>query len=371
MLEDLIRPIIRNFTPYQWELSTAEVARRFNLDPAQVLRYDTNTSPFLPFEFKERLAEYGAAIPTVNEYGDASYAGLRVDLARYHSCSPEQVVIGAGADELIDMVAKLCLNNGDRAIISGPTYPVYELASDLMGAVTYNVRRGPAPYFEIDIEEVARVALEQSAKVVWICNPNNPTATANPVADIERLLQLLNGRCAVAIDEAYAEFWQQSALPLVQHWPNLMIVRTFSKAFSLAGARVGCIIAQAETAEYLNRVRPPNSVSNLSVTMARSALQPDALAEMRRRVAVILEEKARFVAELSRLTEEVYPSVANFVLARIGSPEKSEQVAEALLEKGIVVRRPGSMPGHFRLTVRLPEENNRLLEALKAAISPI
>jgi histidinol-phosphate aminotransferase len=303
----------------------------------------------------------------VNEYGDASYAGLREDLARYHNCAPEQVVIGAGADELIDMIAKLFLNNGDQAITSGPTYPVYALASEVMGAVMLEVPRGPAPDFGVNAEQLARVALEQQAKVVWLCNPNNPTATAFPISTIEELLERLEGKAALAIDEAYAEFWKQSAVPLVARYPNLLVIRTFSKAFSLAGARVGCVIAQPETAEYLNRVRPHNSVSNLSVTMARRALQPDALAEMRRRVDFILAEKARFVEGLTPYCEEVYPSAANFVLARLGAPEKADRLADALLARGIVVRRPGSMPGHFRLTVRLPEENARLIEAIHDA----
>lgn len=368
MSQKLIRPIIHNFIPYQWELSTVEVARRYGLSPAEVIRFDTNTNPFLPFEFSEKLPEYGITIPTVNEYGDASYAGLRSALANYHNCTPEQVVVGAGADELIDMVAKLFLDNGDRAVNATPTYPVYALATELMGAKMLEVPRGPAPDFAIEIEQVAKVALEQEAKIVWLCNPNNPTASANPVSDIEWLLEKLDGRAAVAIDEAYAEFWKQSALPLVARYPNLLIIRTFSKAFSLAGGRVGCVIAQEETAGYLNRVRPPNSVANLSVVMAQRALQPDALAEMHRRVDFILGQKADFVAALSNYVEEVYPSTANFVLAKIGTPEKADRVAEALLEKGLVVRRPGTMPGHFRITVRLPEENARLLEVLRESV---
>ena len=364
MLHKLVRPVVQDFTPYQWELSTAEVARRYNLDPGQIVRFDTNTSPFLPFEFSQQLPEYGRAVPRVNEYGDASYAGLSQDLAEYHNCQPEQVVIGAGADELVDMVAKLFLNNGEVAVTAGPTYPVYALATELMGAQMLEVPRGPAPDFGVTAAQLAEVALAHNAKLIWLCNPNNPTATAIPVAAIEELLERLDGRAAVAIDEAYAEFWQQSALPLVSRYSNLLIIRTFSKAFSLAGARVGCVIAQAETAAYLNRVRPPNSVGNLSVVMARQALQPAAVAEMRRRVELILAEKARFSTALAQECEAVYPSVANFVLARIGSPEQADKLALALLEKGLVVRRPGSMPGHFRITVRLPEENARFLEVL-------
>src|SRR4051812_48181995 len=111
MIKKLIRPVIHNFVPYQWELSTAEVARRFNLAPSEVVRFDTNTNPFLPFRFTDNLPQYATTVPTVNEYGDASYAALRVALAGYHGCKPEQVVIGAGADEVIDMTAKLFLDN--------------------------------------------------------------------------------------------------------------------------------------------------------------------------------------------------------------------------------------------------------------------
>ncbi len=367
MLKNLVRSVIHGFVPYQWELSTAEVAQRYGLTPSEVIRFDTNTNPFLPYQFSENLADYGQTIPTINEYGDASYAALREALAEYHGCKPEQVVIGAGADELLDMIAKLFLDNGDVAINAGPTYPVFGLVTELMGARIIDVPRGPAPTFEVDIERMAQIAIERQAKLVWLCNPNNPTATAIPIASIEYLLQKLDGRAAVAIDEAYSEFWGQTSLPLVADYPNLLIVRTFSKAFSLAGGRVGCVLAQPETAHYLNQVRPPNSVGNLSVSMARRALEPEALSEMRRRADFILTEKEQFVTALSDLCEEVYPSVANFVLARMGSPEETNRLAEELLASGLVVRRPGSMPGHFRLTVRLPEENGRLLDALYTA----
>ncbi len=364
MIKKLVRPILHNFVPYQWELSTAEVARRYGLSPAEVVRFDTNTNPFLPYHFTENLPEYSMAIPTVNEYGDASYTGLREALATYHQCQPEQVVVGAGADELIDMVAKLFLDNGEVAVTAGPTYPVFGLATGAMGGRMVEVPRGPAPQFEAEVEKLAATALEHRAKLVWLCNPNNPNATAIPVSAIEKLLEKLDGQAALAIDEAYAEFWGQTAIPLVAKYPNLLVIRTFSKAFSLAGGRVGCVITQPETADFLNRVRPPNSIANLSVVMACRALEPAALLEMRRRVEIILSEKASFVAALKERCEEVYPSVANFVLARIGTPEKADQVAERLLTKGLVVRRPGSMPGHFRITVRLPHENARFLEGL-------
>jgi histidinol-phosphate aminotransferase len=367
MIKNLIRPVIHNFEPYQWELSTAEVARRYGLAPSDVIRFDTNTNPFLPFRFTENLPQYATTIPTVNEYGDASYAALREALARYHGCQPAQVVVGAGADEVIDMTAKLFLNNGDCAVTAGPTYPVFGISTSLMGSRLIEIPRGPAPDFAVDVELLAAVALEQKAKLVWLCNPNNPTATAVPVNAVEYLLQKLDGKAALAIDEAYGEFWKQSVIPLVAKYPNLVVIRTFSKAFSLAGGRVGCAVTQAETAFYLNQVRPPNSVANLSVTLACWALEAEALEEMQRRVNFILAEKKNFVAALAPYCEEIYPSAANFLLARMGSSGQADRLAEALLPKGLVVRRPGSMPGHFRLTVRLPEENARLIEALRDA----
>jgi histidinol-phosphate aminotransferase len=366
-IEKLIRPLIQAFEPYQWELSTAEVARRYNIPTSEVLRFDTNTSPFRPFKLAENLLSYGQTVPTVNEYSDASYTALREALASYNGCEPAQVVIGAGADELLDMIAKLFLNNGDKAITVTPTYPVYAISTQLLGATMLSVPRGPAPDFAVDPAQLAQTALAQQAKVVWLCNPNNPTASGIPLSAIEDLLERLEGKAAVVIDEAYYEFWQQTALPLVERYPNLLVVRTFSKAFSMAGARVGYVLAQAQTAYYLNQVRPPNSVGNLSVLMAQDALTPAGLAEMRERVDFLLKEKVAFVKELERYCEEIYPSVSNFVLVRIGTPAKVEQWSEFLLQNGIVVRKPGSMPGHFRITVRLPHENAHFLEVLKKA----
>lgn len=364
MLEKLVRPAIRSFVPYQWELSSEEVARRFGFKLFEVLRFDTNTNPFLPVDFQAKLTDYATTIPNINEYGDSAYTELRHALAAYNRCEPEQVVIGAGADEIIDMVAKLFLNNGDKALTVAPTYPVYQIATELMGAQLLSLPRGNAPNFEVDIEKLAQTGLAENAKLIWLCNPNNPTASLVSLEAIERLLELVDGRLAVAIDEAYTEFSKVTALPLVAKYPNLIIIRTFSKAFSLAGARLGAALAQPEMAAWLNQVRPPNSVSNLSVYCGIQALQPAAIAEMQRRVSFILQEKERFIERLVPFCEEIYPSAANFVLARLGTLERSERLAEGLLAKGIVVRRPGSMPGHFRLTVRLPAENDRLIAAL-------
>jgi histidinol-phosphate aminotransferase len=352
--QERVRPAVRTLEPYVWEMSSEEVSRRYGVPIERVLRFDTNTSPYQPTNLTPTLAAMAQTMP-LNEYPDTSYRELVDALVAYTGFAAEQIVVGCGADEILDMVARSFVENGTKVVVSQPSYAMYPVLTAAYGgdlvAVPDHADRSR------DLEGIARAA--RRAGVVWLCNPNNPTANLIPIADVERLLGRVD--CPIVLDEAYFEFSGVTAAPLIARHPNLVVVRTLSKAFSLAGLRVGYALASSEMADVLNRVRPPNSVGTLSVAVGSAAVRD--LATMRSRVEAILAEKARFAEKLASVGE-VLPSATNFLLVRFAD---APSAVERLLKAGIVPRDVSTKPGLagcLRLTVRLPEENDRLLAAL-------
>lgn len=360
MLERLARRTVLEMEPYAWEISTAEVAARHGLRPADVLRFDLNTSPYPP-------ASWGAAMEAAraerapNEYFDTSYAELARLIGPYCGVPPERLVIGAGADEILDIVAKTFLDNGDRVVISAPTYSMYAIVAAQLGAT---IRACPlGPDFAQPVDDLLAAAREEGAKIIFHCNPNSPTGNATPSDDLERLVA--EAPCIVVVDEAYAEFHGWSAIPLIARYPNLIVVRTMSKAFGMAGMRLGWAVADPAAVALLNRVRPPNSVSVVTARVGAAALRDPGA--MRAHVAAILAERQPFAAGLREAGAHVYPSATNFLLTRWGDAVEAQAVYERLERRGVVVRnfaRHPLIPGHLRVTVRMAEQNARLLAAL-------
>lgn len=359
-LARLARPATLAMEPYVWEAANQEVAARYHLDPSAVVRFDTNTSPFPP-PCLEAVLERARRVPAVNEYFDGSYAALAAELAAYTGFSPAHLVIGAGADEMLDVVAKTFLNPGDRVVIPTPTYAMYRIVSQIMDASVAAVPATPDLSFDVD----ALIAATAGAKALFLCNPNNPTGLALPPAEVARLVRGVE--CLVIVDEAYFEFTGESAVPLIAENPRLIVVRTLSKAFALAGARVGYALCAPETAALVNRMRPPNSVSYISALLAEAAMRD--LSSMRENVSRLIEERAWFSAALQGLGVEVTPSRANFVLTHWPSPEAARRAAESALCHGLVPRTYAGHPvlaSHLRLTVRARSENDALLAVLGA-----
>jgi histidinol-phosphate aminotransferase len=251
---------------------------------------------------------------------------------------------------------------------------MYRVITEQRGATVVAVpRQGPDAGYAMDVEAVRVAAAD--ADLVWLCSPNNPTALPEPDGAIEALLSSLATDAAAAgrppamvvLDEAYAEFVDRSLAGLRERFPNLIVVRTASKAYALAGLRVGFAIARPEVIAQLNPFRPPGSVSTVSVTIVTEALlDPEAATANITRVE---RERERLRAGLTAAGWTVAPSVTNFVLVDFGTPERAALVAEALLRHGLVPRTfPAghALADHLRLTVRAPEENDRLLEAARA-----
>ena len=209
----------------------------------------------------------------------------------------------------------------------------------------------------------ATLEAARGAKLLWHCNPNSPTGTATPPGLLRRLVA--EAPCIVVVDEAYAEYAGRSAVDLIADHPNVIVVRTMSKAFSMAGMRLGWAVAAPEVVDLMHRVRPPNSVSRVTAHLGALALGD--LDGMRANVGRVLQQREPLADALRELGATVHPSVTNFLLTGWGTPDEAQSVYDHLERRGMVVRNLAQhplLPGHLRITVRSAEENARLVEAL-------
>jgi histidinol-phosphate aminotransferase len=359
-LDQLARRTVLELDPYTWELSSEVVAARHGLRVEDVIRFDLNTSPFPPGPW-DAAVDRARVEGLGNEYFDTGYAELTPLLGAYCGVPADHVVVGAGADEVLDIAAKTFLDNGDATAVSAPSYAMYAIVTAQLGGVMRSVplREGCAP----DVDGL--LAAADGAKIIWLCNPNSPTGNLAEPADVVRLVRA--APCMVVIDEAYSEFAGWSAAPLVADHANLIVVRTMSKAFSMAGMRLGWCVAQPLVVELMNRVRPPNSVCRITARLGAATLRD--LPTMRANVAAVIRQREPLSAGLRDLGAHVYPSDTNFMLTRWGFPAQARSLAEWLEARGMVVRNYADsalLPGHLRLTVRTAEQNGRLLAAIAA-----
>ena len=334
------RPPGPGFTPYIWASTAAQVARRHGLSPAHVLRFDANVPAFparLASPASEAFAERG-------EYPEGTYGALREAAAEYAGVLPEEVVVDAGADGLIGLVARTFLAPGRRAVVEEPTYPLYAIASRVEGAAV----AGVPP----DAEALARAAGD--AHVLWLCNPGNPTGALREAAEIRALAEALPDTL-VCVDEAYYEYAGETSVRDARELGNIVCIRTLSKAFGLAGLRVGYAVAAAETAAELYRRRAPAPVATVGARIGADVLRrADVEAEVRATIA----ERERMRAALLAADHEAPAVHANFVLLRTPA---ARAVAAKLEREGLVVR---AYADAVRITVRTPADDDILLAAL-------
>jgi histidinol-phosphate aminotransferase len=355
---------------YSWEATDEGVADRFGIPVSQVLRFDLNTSPAPP-AMLPRLLAANRFETTLSEYPPGDYRRLVEAAAARYGVDFEEVVPGAGADEILDMCTKAFLPAGEAAVISIPTYAMYRVHAEQRGARVIAVpRRSKSDGWAMDVPAVRSAARE--ATLVWVCNPNNPTGRPEPEGAIETLLQGIaddataEGRPApaVVVDEAYSEFVRASVIPLRTRFPNVVSVRTASKAYAMAGLRVGFAVGARETIARLAIYRPPGSIGTISATVVAAALEDTT--EMEANVARVEAERPRLAAALAEVGWDPQPSVTNFLLLDLATAERSEAAALALMARGLVPRTFGH--GHplahcLRVTVRNPDEDERLIEA--------
>ena len=327
------QPVGDGFAPYVWSAGVAEVAERHGVPREAVLKFDQNTPP-LPGVPQVPLAH---SMARLNEYPDGTYRELREAAAGYVALVPENVVVGAGADDLILLLALTFLGPGRRAAIDPPTYALYRIATTLHGA---------------DV-----VGVGDTADLRWVCNPNNPTGGW---VEPERIVSLARAEpeTIVVVDEAYVEYGARSCAPWVDELPNLVVLRTLSKAFGLAGLRVGFALAHPDTAALLTERRAPAPIAGPAAAIGAAALRSPRLGDVESTVA----ERERLRTALVAAGFECAPTATNFVFVRT-----DPALAERLEAQGLVVR---TFAEGIRVTVRRPSENDVLLRALGAEPGP-
>ena len=303
-----------------------------------------------------------------NRYPEPQPEQLRARMAANYRIAPDQILLGRGSDEAIDLLIRaFCAAGRDAVLIAPPTFAMYAVAARIQDA---QVLEAPLRAdFALDVESMLALATE-AVKLVFVCSPNNPTATLVPLDDIERLAGALRERALVVVDEAYLEFAADapSATTLLERYDNVAVLRTLSKAYALAAARIGCLIAHADIVALLRRIQAPYPLPAPCVDAALRALSPAALAATGARVARLRTQRAGLSAALARLpgVRAVLPSSANFLCVRF---RDAACVQRSLRERGIVVRDVGGYPGLagcLRISVGSVAENAALLETLEA-----
>jgi histidinol-phosphate aminotransferase len=303
----------------------------------------------------------------LNRYPEPQPPELVQGLARLYAVDPSQLLVGRGSDEAIDLLCRVyCRAGVDNVVICPPTFGMYAVAARIQGAEVRSAALDAARGFSLDVSAILD-CVDDNTKLVFVCSPNNPTANAVPPATLLQLAAQLAPRALLVVDEAYIDFANVDSLcPQLDARPNLVILKTLSKAHGMAGARVGALIAAPEIIALARKVIPPYAITELTVETVAPLLLPAAIDAMRDRVAALLIERERLAAALSRLPliSKVWPSDANFLLVDCAD---ADAVLSRVRAAGLIIRdvRQTALPRSLRISVGTPEQNDRVLESLK------
>jgi len=354
---------IRAISPYQGGKPISELAREMGLEESSIIKLASNENPAGLSTLARRAIE--AQLNELTRYPDGNGFELKQGLMRRHKVVEGQIVLGNGSNDVLELVARAFLHPGTSAVMSQHAFVVYHLATQVAGATEIEV---PARDYGHDLTAMA-AAVRADTRVIWIANPNNPTGTFVTAPELEAFLQRIPSRVVVVLDQAYNEYLPDAVQADTVRWlarfPNLVLARTFSKAYGLAGLRVGFALAHPDVADLMNRVRQPFNVSTVAQAAALAALDDT---EFVRRSA---ELNARGMKQLTdgfkQLGRSYIPSFGNFVSFHAGA---AGQVYQRLLKQGVIVRPIGvyGLPEHLRVTIGLEHENERFLRALPAAL---
>jgi histidinol-phosphate aminotransferase len=367
--DSFFKPAIRDLVPYEPGKPVEEVQRELGLD--RVVKLASNEGPFGPFpEALDALAE---TAPELNRYPDAGGYRLRMALAERHGVRFEEIALGAGADGVVDSLAQLSLAPGDDVVCGWPSFPSYVITARKLGAEATTVPLREGRY---DLNGLLDAVTERT-KLVYICHPNNPTGTMNTRVELDEYFERVPDHVLTVLDQAYFEYVEDPEYPdgveeYLKRGRRVVVLRTFSKIYGLAGLRVGYGVAPAAVVTAVGKVRRAFDITSPAQVAALASLgAPGAESELERRRRVnshgrpMVEE-----AFTEHGLEPVGPAVANFVFTEVG--DDSRPLFEQLLREGVIVRPTGGFgaPGGIRVTVGTPEENAYLREALGRVLSP-
>ncbi|HQZ46227.1 MAG TPA: histidinol-phosphate transaminase [Usitatibacteraceae bacterium] len=354
---------VRRIAPYVPGKPVAETARELGLEESGILKLASNENPL--GSSPKAIEALRGALGDLAWYPDGSGHDLKAAISARLAVRPENIVLGNGSNDVLELAARAFLTPADSAVYSRHAFMVYPLVVQAIGARGIEV---PARNYGHDLEAMS-AAMGADTKIVFLANPNNPTGTFLEWEDVRRFVERAPSTTLVVLDEAYGEYLspeRQSPSPgWIARFPNLVVTRTLSKAYGLAGLRVGYGLAHPDVAELMNRVRQPFNVNHLAMVAACAALGDEAFIERSRRVnAAGLEQLSKgFV----RLGLEAIPSSGNFIAVRVGD---AARIYGCLLREGVIVRPIAGygMPEHLRVTVGTAPQNERFLAGLERAL---
>ncbi|MFH1149643.1 MAG: histidinol-phosphate transaminase [Actinomycetota bacterium] len=354
----IARPQIKDLPVYSPGMGTDEVRRRYGV--TEVIKLASNENPLGPSPMA--LEAIRGSLEDVSVYPDGACTVLRARLAEKLGVPAERFIFGNGTDEVIDFIFFAFFNEGDAAVMGDPTFSSYFLSGMTMGA---SLRYVPLHEHSHHVEEMLS-AVDGATKAVFVGTPHNPTGTICDREDLETMLGGLPPEVLLVWDEAYYEYVDRPGYPesldYIMEYPNLVVLRTFSKVYGLAGLRVGYGVAHPQVVDYLERVRPPFNVNSLAQVAACAAL--DDTGHVERSRAVNAEGRRFLASELGRLGMDPVPTQANFVLFRFD--HLIESLTPKLLAQGIIVRDGASLgyPGHVRMTIGTSDQNAAVIGAI-------
>lgn len=348
--EELIRPQIRTLTAYE------------SKPVPDCVKLDANENPLpWPSGMKEKLFKEQFEL---NRYPDGEAVELKKALSKYTGIPAEGVLTGNGSDELIQLIMTTFGGDNKAVVLHPPTFSMYWAGAKVTGTAIIEVPLLERDDLEVrlDVDEILKAAARPEVHILILCNPNNPTGSLYPREDILRIVEE-SGKIVI-VDEAYAEFSGETVIDQIQNYPNLIVMRTFSKAFAMAALRLGYLLGQPTTIELLNRARQPFNVNAL--TQRAGVIALEYLEEYKEQIRSIVEETQKIYESLKTLPGvRVFPTRANFILFQ---PENPEIVYQELMKQGFLIRNMGNLPvigKALRLSAGLPEENQRLVRILR------
>ncbi len=357
----LVRSGIANIEPYEPGKPIEEVKRELGL--RRVYKLASNENPLGPSS--NAIAAIRKALKNINRYPDGNCYYLKRKLAKALKVKPENLIFGNGSDELISIVVLTFLNEDEEAIVAEPTFLEYRLIVEAFGR---RVRTIPSLDLRYNLDGM-KAAITDKTKIIFIANPDNPTGTYITDKQLDRFLDGLPPNILVVIDEAYNEFVDVKDYPNTMKYlkdRNVLIFRTFAKAYGLAGLRLGYCVGKAEFIDCMNRVRQPFNVNALAQVAALAAL--DDAEHLKRTKSTILKGKKYLYRNLDKLGFSYVPSAANFILVDV--KRDGQKLFEQMLRYGVIVRdmKPYKLDNYIRVTVGTEEENRKFIEALKRVI---
>lgn len=362
-LLDYLNPNVAKVKPYEPGRPIEEVARELGLDPAGIVKMASNECPL--GVSPKALRAMKASLKEMNLYPDGGAFNLRQRIARLHDVKPGQLIFGNGSNELLEFIAHCFLTQGTSAVMSQYAFVVYKLLSIMSGAEPLEA---PMKDFTHNLRKMASM-IRKDTRVVFVCNPNNPTSTMVTSKQVEKFMARVPSDVLVVFDEAYAEIAMKrmpDTLSYVREGRNVIILRTFSKAYGLAGLRVGYGITTPEIAAALEKPRQAFNVNRMAQIAALAAVEDAAFVRRSRRT--YREGSRKIMDACGRLGLEFVPPTANFILIKVGNGKK---VFDALQRMGVIVRpmAPYDLPEWVRVSIGTAAENERFVTTLADVMS--